>query len=192
MTSTKSRVRRMGRNIRRATGAPLPIAMQIAKILEKSGSRALNYSGFSSHLEYRDLCGDPGCCGSEVYAISGPKGILDLDDVNKPVAKTSVEKPIPYKYRFVKIRIENIDAALKALRDNGFTAEILCGIPVDSNGSCEVTHARDFVQVKVNASARRVHETLLLAKLVKPVGSRDRKFLAGMRVERLFPVLMTV
>jgi len=167
----------------------LPIAMGMAKVVVKSSASMLTYEDkFCRFIDSVTYCD---CCGPEYTGISGPKGTLKFSDVNREVAKTSVGKPIPNPVRTVKIRIANIDAALKALRDNGFTANMTDGLPVDRHGY--LMESLDFVDVSVNASARRIHETLLLAGLVKPVGTRDRKFLSGMRLGWMSPApLMTV
>ncbi len=184
MTSTKSEIRRVGRNIRRVTGLTLPISMRMAKIWVRSARSKIELacSPFGGNVAEKTWCH---CCGGEYIGIEGPKGIIKFEDIDKKVAKSLLVGPFIPTVRKVKIRIANIDAALKALRDNGFTAAMTDGIRIDANGF--LFGSRDFVNVSVNASARRIHETLLLAKLVKPVGSRDRKFLSGLRLE-----LMTV
>ncbi len=182
MISAKSSIRNVGRNIRRATGLSLPISMRMAKIHHKGGKYDLAVSEFGKYVAEKTMCA---CCGGEYIGIEGPKGILRFEDIDKKVAKPLLVGPFIPSVRKVKIRIANIDAALKALRDNGFQASMPDGIRVDSDGF--LFGSRDFVSVSVNASARRIHETLLLAKLVKPVGSRDRKFLSGLRLE-----LMTI
>ena len=72
---TKKKYRRdLGKRIRRATGVPLPVAMQAAKLIAsdrtydlKLGDRAL----FTGWIKSDVFCT---CCGPENWRIEGPKG----------------------------------------------------------------------------------------------------------------------
>lgn len=71
-TKKKQRVK-LGREIRRATGIKLPLAMYAAKRIIRGDSYDVKYDDrFAPFVKYVPLCGD-GCCGTAAY-LEGPRG----------------------------------------------------------------------------------------------------------------------
>lgn len=72
MTKRKARMR-LGKQIRKATGLPLPLAMLAArKVYRYEGSTLLSDPRFSGFITSLALCGD-GCCGYR-YILAGKSG----------------------------------------------------------------------------------------------------------------------
>lgn len=73
MTKKKA-ARNLGKHIRSATGVPLPVAMQAAKLIVRSRAYELRYtdkSVFVGFIKYDIFCE---CCGPENWRIEGPRG----------------------------------------------------------------------------------------------------------------------
>ncbi len=69
--SIKSKGRKLGRQVRKETGLPFPIAMRAGKLLARNRMWEL-----SQHETFQSIPFDCGleCCGPSHYAIVGPKG----------------------------------------------------------------------------------------------------------------------
>lgn len=76
--SVKSKGRRLGKAIRRATGLPLPEAMGIAKLVvrERQYDALAKFPDTVKRTE--TTCSD-GCCYTPEYVITGPKGNIVTD-----------------------------------------------------------------------------------------------------------------
>ncbi len=74
----KDRARAKGREIRRLTGIPLPLAMLAGKRIVRNRSFDIHTDErFKEYVKARQLCGD-GCCGY-TYTLVGKKGQIDLN-----------------------------------------------------------------------------------------------------------------
>ena len=170
----KSNIRRMGRNIRRATGLSLPVAMGMARVIERDGQFELKYSKkFENYCDI-DTTTYCECCGPsmELRGIVGPKGQLDINDIMKPLAPRA-SKPMPPKVREIRLAVATLDAGLAALRAHG-GAMVVNGTPfMGADGQTPV------VRVAINMSGNKAHRALVLAGVTPPIGSRDRKILAN-------------
>lgn len=65
----------MGKQIRKITGLPLPLAMRAAKkVYARKGIELLSDPRFEGIVKSRSICpAGPGCCGSQYYLL-GKRG----------------------------------------------------------------------------------------------------------------------
>jgi hypothetical protein len=82
--SIKSKGRTYGRMIRRCTGLPLPISMQIGKMVAQNRNFTLStfdlvtkikekFPEYFQATHYEQGCG---CCIGMKYVLTGPKGVI--------------------------------------------------------------------------------------------------------------------
>lgn len=73
MTKRKARIK-LGKQIRKATGLPLPLAMLAArKVYRFEGFTLLSDPRFAGFIARRPLCRYDGCCGYS-YILAGKSG----------------------------------------------------------------------------------------------------------------------
>lgn len=78
MATMKDQARAKGREIRRETGIPLPLAMLAGKrIVRFRVNDIMNDLRFAAFVSRRALCGDVSCCGT-IPVLTGPKGSIEL------------------------------------------------------------------------------------------------------------------
>lgn len=157
--TNKDERRNIMRNIRRETGLPLPLAAKAARAIH-SGS---TYDIPRDIVEYGGGCGDPGCCGEYPVGVTGPKGSIDFTDARGKVTPKA-PKPMPEKVRTIKVKLRNVDAALRALRAAGVAAMIATGECLKRAGR----DGADMVSLAINVSGSKAHKILVAAKVTAP------------------------
>lgn len=155
MTSKSDR-RNIMRNIKRETGLPLPVAAKIAKLIDKGET----YDIPSEFVEYGGGCE---CCGSWPEGVKGPKGDISFTDARKSAPRRE-SKPMPEKVRTIKVKVRNVDAALKALRAAGVAAMIASGECLKRAGR----DGSDMVALAINVSGNQAHKILVAAGVTPP------------------------
>lgn len=76
--SVKSKGRRIGRMIRRATGLSLPVAMKIGKMVAQNRDGTEIADKCSAVSVQHFVCGDR-CCSYPIFVVTGPKGNIVTD-----------------------------------------------------------------------------------------------------------------
>lgn len=158
--TTKKEARKVMRNIRKATGLPLPLAANAARKIVTG----MTYDIPRNIVEYGGGCGDPGCCGEYPVGIEGPKGSISFDKARSLTPERRASKPMPEKVRTIRVKLENLDRALAALRGMGIPAMIAQGSPVPSpvNGA-------SMVLLAIGCSGNKAHKILVDAGITPPV-----------------------
>lgn len=149
--TTKREARKIMRNIRAATGLPLPDAANAARKIATGNT----YDIPSAIVQYAGGCD---CCGSFPVGIEGPRGTISFDKARSLTPERRPAKPMPEKVRTVRVKLANVDAALGALRKAGVAAMIAKGTP-----------EKGMVTLAVNTSGNKVHKILVAAKITPPI-----------------------